>query len=457
MRRPSSTTAKTPPLREALDGAEAFLRKARALGEGELFINRRTSTSIEVRDGEVEALEVEELLGAGLRLLSQGRMGFAFTGDLSPGGFEELLRGALDNARAAEPDEANSLPEPRASYQGEDRFDPEVLERELSEKVELARLLERAARDEDPRIKKVRSADYQEAFRETVILNSRGLGVELKGTILQAALMLTAEEGGEHETGWDLELSRTSAGIDVRRVARRAARMALSLLGARPLKTRKAPILLSPRVAGELLGILSDSLSADSVLKGKSLLAGKVGERVAAPGLTLIDDGLLPEGPFSGRADGEGVPMQRTPLIEKGVLLGFLESTYTARRRGCASTGNAVRRTHEIPPKVDITNLFIPPGGATEEELMREADRGLYVLDIMGAHTGDPISGDFSLGASGFWFEGGERAYPVRGVTISGNLLEVLRAIEGVGDNLRFFGPSGSPALLLGPLTIGGR
>jgi PmbA protein len=182
-----------------------------------------------------------------------------------------------------------------------------------------------------------------------------------------------------------------------------------------------------------------------------------MGERVAAAGVTLIDDGTYPTGIGSAPFDGEGVPSGKTVLVESGVLQGYLYNTYTAKKEGKASTGNAVRASFKTTPSVGTTNFYLKPGNQAPEELVREVSNGLYVLEVMGMHTANPISGDFSIGAKGVWIENGVLSRPVRGIVIAGNVIELLKQVDAVASDLRFFGSRGAATFRVTGLTVSGH
>jgi PmbA protein len=207
----------------------------------------------------------------------------------------------------------------------------------------------------------------------------------------------------------------------------------------------------------EFLSIFASSLSAENVQKGKSMLEGRINEQVAATGITITDDGTLPEGIASAPADGEGIPMQRTVLIESGILKGFLYDLYTAKKDNTSSTGNGFRSGFKGTPHVGISNFYIEKGEFSQEKIISEVDEGFLIKEAMGIHTANPISGDFSLGVSGLWIKGGKVSFPVRGVVLSGNILDLFKSIEKIGADLRFFGGMGAPTLLVKEMNISGK
>jgi PmbA protein len=218
-------------------------------------------------------------------------------------------------------------------------------------------------------------------------------------------------------------------------------------------------VILDPVAAASFLGVLAGALSAESVLKGRSLLAGRIGQQVAANLVTLIDDGRLIEGPSVAPFDDEGVPTARTLLIEGGFLRGFLHDTYTATKAGERSTGNAGRGGYRTVPGVSPSNLFLEPGEVSPEDLLAQADHGVYVQEVSGLHSGaNPISGEFSVGATGLRIQDGTFADPLREMTIASTLLDVLRSVVALGDDLRFpvGGGLGAPTVLISEMTVGG-
>jgi PmbA protein len=243
----------------------------------------------------------------------------------------------------------------------------------------------------------------------------------------------------------------------IEEVARRAAKKALDLLGARHIDSVKAPVVLDAEVAGDFLSILASGFSAESVQKKRSLFMTRLGKEVASPLITVYDDGLLAEGLGSAPSDDETVPMKKKTVIDKGRLAMFLYNTYTANKDKTVSTGNGMRGGFKGIPGVGVTNLYIEPGNSSLEELINSTGSGLYVTEVMGAHTANHISGDFSVGATGFWIEKGRTVYPVREITIAGNILDLMKHVDAVGSDLRFSGRIGSPSLRVKELSISGK
>jgi PmbA protein len=317
----------------------------------------------------------------------------------------------------------------------------------------------------DPeKIKKVQKASYGDVLSRTTLVNSNGFQFSYDHSLASVSVTAVAEEAGESEVGWDFNFSHFFNQLDVENVGRSAGTKALERLGGKRIPSGVYPALIRNDVASEFLSFLAHSFLADQVQKGKSPLKGKRGERFFSPLLTIVGDGLYAKGISTAPVDGEGVPSQRTPLVGQGVVTGYLYDRYWANRENqssagsrVGSTGNSRRHGIKSPPGVGISNFFIEPGDLDLPKLMENLSRGIVVEEVMGLHTVDPISGDFSLGCAGEWVERGERVHPVKSIAIAGNLFEVFRNVIGIGADLRFFGGIGSPTLLVRELLISGN
>lgn len=441
---------------EAVERLEARLRRLGA-ADYEIFAGQVSSLSVDAKEGQVEALERSDARSLAVRVLDGGRLGFAYSTDLGEEALARLAEGAVAAARQTSADPHNGFaPPPTALPEVSGLFDEELSVLPQEEKIERALALERAALEGDPRLKKVRRATYGESTAQVFLRNSRGVNVSRRSTLVSASVMVMAQEDGGSEMGWDFDFSRRFAGLDVEAVGRRAAKRALESLGGRPVATCACRAVLDSHVAAEMLELVSASLLAENVQKGKSMFAGKPGQHVASSLVTIVDDGLRPGGLATAPFDDEGNPRQRTVLIEAGLLKGFLYDQYSANREGRPSTGNAQRASALSPPAAQVSNLYLEPGARDLEALLAELGTGILITNVLGMHTANPVSGDFSVGASGHWVEGGAVRHPVKGVAISGNVLEVFSRVAAVGSDLRFWGPVGAPSLLVERLDVGG-
>lgn len=438
--------------------AESAVQRAKSGGAAlaEAFLLSSKDLSIEVRNGEVETMKLAEDRGLGLRVINQGRVGFAFTTEFNGSGIDQVVQQALANGENTEPDEYHKLPQITEQYPQLDLYDPDIRSATVENKIKLAVEMEQQAKAYDPKVKIIESSSYQDAEVEVSIVNSQGMQAHYQGAYCGIYLALVAGEGDDSQTGFAMKYGLKYAELDPTAIGQKAAERAVRMLGAKPVQSQKAAVVLDPYIATSFLGLLSPALSGEAVQKGRSLFAGKVGQKVASDLITLVDDGRLAGGIASAPFDGEGVPTSETILIEQGQLLGFLHNTYTASKEGLQSTGNGVRGSFKGTPEVGTTNFFIRPGASSPEQMIKDVKNGLYVTEVMGMHTANPISGDFSLGAAGILIENGQFTRPVRGVAIAGNIMELLGAVDAVGNDLEFFGGKGAPTIRVASMSLSG-
>jgi len=430
---------------------------ARGAEAAEIYDLEEDSTLLDIKEGKIDTLSRTHQEGIGLRVLERERIGFVFASHARGGNPEALIDEALAAARSSHPDPFLDIPfPPPTPYPDVDAYDPSLRAMRLEDRVDFAREMEGDARGFDPRVSKVRHCLYRDTDCLVTILNSRGLEAQARATHCICSLEVVAEERGSSETGWDMQSSSCFSDLRGREVARRAAEHAVRMLGARILPTASAEAILSPAVAAEFFEVISAALKADAVQKGKSLFEGREGTEVAAGCLTLVDDGLLVRGSSTFPFDDEGTPSQRISLIERGVLSTFLYDSYFGAREDKPSTGNARRAGFRSPPQITATNLYPVPGDRSGDEMVRDVKNGALILSLMGMHTANPISGDFSVGVEGLWIEGGKIQGPFRGMTMAGNIRDFLRILEEVGSDLRFFGSFGSPSLRTSKIQFGG-
>ncbi|OLC51866.1 MAG: hypothetical protein AUH85_18255 [Chloroflexi bacterium 13_1_40CM_4_68_4] len=427
--------------------------------EAEAYLRDSHGTSIEVIEGKVESAEVETERGVGVRVLDSGRVGFAYTSDLSPAGIAECVDLAVANARITSPDESIAFATTPVPPDGELQiFDSTYESHDVPEKTDLALAIEAAARRVDPRITSFYKTSFGDGAGVTVFATTAGAYGTYRSTSFGAGTACVATEGEDKQIGGFGDGGRTFATIDAERIGEEAARRALEKLHARPFKTQRIDIVLEPYRAMELVGAISSLFSAENVLKGKSLLAGKIEQRVASDIVTLRDEGRRIGGRATAPFDGEGTPTQDLVLLRGGVLRAYLQSIKTANRLGSRPTGNARRGTYAGTPHAGISNFYVESGVTRAADLVSGADRALALTSLLNLHTIDAISGEFSLGATATYLEKGVALYPVKGITVAGNLIALLTSIAAVGDDLRFgSGGIGSPTLLVRDVSVGGE
>jgi PmbA protein len=454
-------------IEESIEFLQSVLEKDARVDGYEIYASKNSGISIEARDGEVDSFKVRSSIGVGLRTLSKSKPGFSYSTALDKEALSSMVELSVSSSSGATADKdisfvkSSSSPADDSSVGALQIFDQSIDDSSEEEMLNTALLIEESAKGYDTRVKRVRKASYGESGQSTRVLNSEGLDVQSDATYFSASVMAVAEGdkvNGEVESqmGWDVGMSHKRADIDAEAIGKGASERAVSLLGGKSPGTLKCAAVFENTVVMDLLGALSGAFLGDNVAKGKSMLGGKVGKKVVSDVINLIDDGQLVGGWSSARADAEGSVSQRTPLLSSGVLQGFLYDTYWAKRAGKRTTGNSVRHGFKGAPTVGTRNLFIEAGEKKISELFSEMGKGLFITELMGVHTIDSVSGDFSLGATGFMVEAGEKAYPVRGMAISGNLLELFSGVECVGGDLRFIGSTGAPSLLFSEVDASG-
>ncbi len=443
----------------AASGVEAAL--AAGAGDAETFVVEDAGREVRVHDGEVESLTAATERGVGIRAWNGGRVGYAYGTDLTEAGIAEVAARAAEGSRIADADEFAVPPEPKdAAERIEGLSDPGVAAADAGQVAEIALAVERAAIDADDRVVGVEQAVYADSAERVAIRSSTGVSGSFEASSCYAFLQAMAEGEGSRETGLGFGLARGPDGLEPVEIGREAAQRAVSMIGAGKPDSRACPVVLDPTVAASFAGVIGSTLGADSVQRGRSPFAESLGEEVASGALVLHDDGLDPAGLASSPFDGEGVPRRRIALIEEGRLRTFLHDTYTARRGGATSTASAGRSGYRTTPSVSASNLLIGEGGSDFESLLAEAGEGVYVTDVAGLHSGvNPVSGVFSVGASGRLIAAGELSEPVREFTIASDLVSMLGAVRSAGDEARwvpFGGSVRAPHLLIGEMTVSG-
>ncbi len=441
--------------------AQNVVDQAKAAGaEADAFISIGRQTNIQVDRGEVEKLSHAGSKGIGVRVIREGKMGYAYTSDFSPESLKRTAEAALALAAAADADEHRILPEP-SSIPDDDLqlFDPAVAEASMDEKVSFAKTLEAAALAADERVIMTNRATYLDGIFDIYLVNSRGFSGSYRKTFAAGFLMAMAAEGDQRATGFGVGVSSFLADLDPEKIGTEAGEKAARLLGGKPVPTQEATVVYSPFAASGLIGVLARALTAEAMQRNRSFLQGKMGQDVAADVVTILDNGLLPRGMASRPFDDEGNPSRATRLINEGVLEAVLYDAYTAHKDGTDSTGNANRGSHRQSPGLSPSNFYLQPGHQTAEQLIAGVEKGLYVVNTMNTHSINPVSGDYSVSAQGFWIEDGKLTHPVNEVTIALPLDRLLKNVKAVADDLIFLpfgGAIGSPTFRVDGVTIGG-
>jgi PmbA protein len=425
----------------------------------EAYAEESRHTEASALRGEIEGLTFAESRGVGVRLIAGGRLGYAYAADPTPDEVREAVRRARENAALAEPDEFNLLAAPAAAPPIAELYREDQANIPTDRKVDLALDLERRAISIDPRASKIDAAQIGDAVSRVAIASTTGVQAEYARTDAWCVAVSLAVEGDETQTGFSFTIGRGIDDLGWEAIADEAVRRAVRMLGASKPPTAKVPIVLDQFAAMSFLGVLAGALSAEAVLKQRSLFASMVGQQVGSELFTLVDDGTITIGPAASPFDDEGVPTGRTELFTRGTLNGFLHNTYTAARTGggTRSTGNAKRGGYKSTPGVGTSNFYLDAGDLSFDELLVRAEGGVLIQDVSGVHSGaNPVSGEFSVGATGLRIAGGALGEPLREMTVASTLPEMLAGISGVGSDLRFFSSVGTPSVLFGEMTLAG-
>ena len=412
-----------------------------------------------VRMGSVETLKESGSRALGLRVFIGQRAANTYTSDFSQEGIERLVSGAVALAKVTSEDPASGLPE--ASLLGSvaadlDLYYEDVYSLAPAERIEYARRAEAAAMNADSRINNSDGGSFDAATGRKVLANSHGFVGEYQRSYCSVSAMPIAQSnGGAMQRDYWYSAARAMQKLETpESVGVEAARRTLRRLGARKIPTMQVPVVFDPITAASVVANIFNAASGDAIYRGASYLQGKLGERVAGENVTIIDDGTIPGGFGSSPFDDEGVPSQRTVVIERGVLKSYLLNTYTAKKLGLKTTGNASRGLAGTPA-IGAGNFFLQPGEKTPQQIIAGVKQGLYLTGFLGFGV-NLVTGDFSRGANGIWIENGELAYPVEEITVAGNLKEMFMNISEIGNDFEFRSSTAAPTLRIDGLTLAG-
>jgi len=413
-----------------------------------------------VRLGQVETLKESGSRSIGMRVFFGQRAASTYSSDFSREGFERMLKSALELAKITSEDPFGGIPD--ASQLGSLTGDLSLYHEDVYSlsgpaRIDYARRAEKAALDFDPRIKNSEGGSFDAATGHKVLANSHGFVGEYRRSYCSVSAVPIAQtaEGAMQRDYW-FSVARTLSKLDSpEQVGKIAAERTLRRLGARKAKTAQVPIVFDPMVSSSILEHIFEGVNGDSVYRGASFLAGKLGQKIAGSNVTIIDDGTIVGGFGTSPFDGEGVPTRRTVVIENGVLNSYLLNTYTAKKLGLQTTGNASRGLAGTP-SIGPGNYFLQPGTKSPKELISSIKEGLYVTEFLG-HGANLVTGDYSRGASGLWISGGELTYPVEEITVAGNLKDLFFNISEIANDLEFRGSMAAPTIRVDGLTVGGE
>jgi PmbA protein len=444
------------------DLAQDIVRRAMAVGAtaAECVVREGDEFSTLVRLGQVETLKESGSKAIGLRVFHGQRAASTYSSDFSRDSLDRMVKSALELAKITSEDPYAGIPDPSqlGSLSGDlDLYSADVYSLPGEERISYARRTEKAALDYDARIKNSEGGSFDAATGHKVLANSHGFVGEYRRSYCSiAAVPIAQSDKGAMQRDYWFSVARSLSRLESpEHVGQVAAQRTLRRLGARKVKTAQVPIVLDPMVANSILDHIFEGVNGDSVYRGASFLAGKLGQKIAADKVNVIDDGTMPGGFGTSPFDGEGIPTRRTVVVENGVLKSYLLNTYTAKKLGLHTTANASRGLAGTPG-IGPGNYFLQPGTKTPQEIIAAIPQGLYVTEFLG-HGANLVTGDYSRGASGLWISGGELTYPVEEITVAGNLKEVFLNISEIGNDLEFRGSVACPTIRIDGLTVGGE
>lgn len=444
---------------ELLDIAKRIAEQARDGEQIEAYVSWHRETEIRAYEGEVESLSSAESSGVGIRVIKGNRQGFAYVGDLDERHAREALEEARDNAKFASIDEHAGLAEPDGVAVKElELWNDDLAGFTNVEKIALALELERQVRAGDARIRQVVSADYGDSSGESSIASSRGIAVSSRETTCFISADVVAGAGDDTQTGSGYSVGRGPQDIELSDAAGDAIERATRLLGATKPTGGRLTVVFDPRITATLLSILAGTLSGEEVARGRSLFAGRIGEEVASPSFSLVDDPTDIRAFGASAVDSEGLACRRNVLIEDGRLSKYLHDSYSSRVAGAASTGSAVRGGYKSIPGVGARALALAPGELDQEAIIAAVGDGLLIQGISGVHSGvNRVSGDFSVGAEGVMIRNGQLAEPVREITIASTLQKILQNVLYIGNDVEWLPSSASGvSLAIGDIAMSG-
>lgn len=456
----SSTDADAPALLDAADKLLEFAAGELPPGcDAELYVCREQDRGIQIKEGHVEVLEESADEGFGLRILKDSRMAFGHGAGLTVDGLKILLPQLLQQLRHVQPDEHRVFAKQTTDQTSDPKIFAETVDQTLflnplQNQVAKLKNMEETALRRDPRLTRVLNAAYGESRSEVAIVNTLGLRRHESGTGCSVGLEAVAEKGSQIQVGSASQSSRFYRHLDFDKAAQDAAFRAGSLLDSQKLPTAKRAVVFDPWVAGEFIELIAGALAADQVQRGKSLFRGKIGQSVASGLVDLVDDPRRKFGLASAAFDDEGVPTRRKVMIERGVLKEYFYDLASAHKDGRESNGCCGRPSYKGTGSPSPSNFFMEAGPITRERLLSGTENGVLVLEALGMHTADPVTGEFSVGISGIAIENGRLTHGVRGAMLSGSVLELLAGIDAVADDLTFYGSLAAPTFRVAGMTV---
>lgn len=427
--------------------------------EAETVIREGAASSTVVRLGEVETLEDAASRELSLRVFVGQRAAIAYSNDFTSEGIDRLINDALGLAHLMSEDPFAGLPEPSqfGALAGDlQLYCEDVRSLPPGDRICYARRAEQASLEGDHRLKNSIGGVFNTFAGRTVLANSRGFAGESRSSncMISAAPIAQGDDGSMQSDYWFSSARSLRKLESSESIGKEAARRTLRKLGARSVASTRVPVVFDPMVAGSILRNICDAVNGAAIYRQGSFLAGRLGQKVASTNVTVVDDGTIPGGFGTSPFDGEGIPTQRTVVIENGVLKSYLLNTYVARKLNLSTTGNA-SRGRAGNPGIGASNFFLKAGAQTPQQIISAIKNGFYVTEFLGFGA-NLVTGNFSRGAAGLWIENGELAFPVEEVTVAGNLKDMINNISEIGNDFEFRSSTACPTLRVDGMTIAG-
>ncbi|MEA5094810.1 MAG: TldD/PmbA family protein [Sedimentibacter saalensis] len=436
--------------------------KKQGINDMEVFYSAGSSLSLKVFQKELDGYSLSESEGLGLRGMYNSKMGYSYTEKVDETSIDLLVKNIKENATVIDSDDEEYIFEGSKEYKKVDTFNPKLEEVEEAEKIKFVKQLEEEAFKIDNRIQSVETCVYGDGYGETIMSNTKGLYLHDKSNIAYTYVVVVAKENEDIKTGMAYRTGNDFSKFNPKEIAEEAVKEALSMLGAKSVKSGDYPVVIRNNAAADLLEAFEGIFSAENVQKNLSLLKGKLNEQIGSEKFTLVDDPFMEGGLASRSFDGEGVASKYKKVVDKGVLKTYFHNLKTAKKDRVETTGNASKSSYKSSVGIAPSNLYVEKGEKTLEEIISSMDKGILITELQGLHSGlNSVSGDFSLAALGYEIKDGKIAKAVEQITVAGNYFELLKNIEETGSDLKFGLPGeayiGSPSLKIKKLAIAGE
>jgi PmbA protein len=440
--------------------AEQIVKKALKLGadEAEVYMVTTRNFQLTVRNTDVEKIKQAASKGLSLTVFKDKRLGFSYTSDFSDQSLETFIKKTVQLSREADPKPWNGLPTLKQGKMKDlDLYDPSISGLPNKKKIEIAKKVEKIALESDKRITRSSGGYFGDGEAEIFIVNSKGISRSFKETEIYFGVRVIAGEGNRMQSGsWSNSKRHFHDLEDIESVAKTAVKRCVDKLGAKPVITQKAPVVFDRYASRSFWGGILRAMNGDSVYKKTTFLTDYLNKPIASPLITIIDDPIIPGHIVSVPFDGEGKITRKNTIIEKGILKMFFYSTITAGKAGVKVNTITRRSGHRRRPYANYLNIIVQNGEVPREKIISGIKDGLYVTGLRGRGT-DRTTGNYSCGASGFWIKNGEIAFPVDGVTLGGNVLDLMKNIEAAANDLELRSSINSPSFKIAEITVGGK